>query len=68
MAAEEVDEVKDDLFSDIYLQNGLDLEQDEVELYLAAARASPKTDILQWWKVSRLLLFCLFILNIRFFF
>jgi hypothetical protein len=68
VAAKEVDEVKDDLFSDIYLQNGLDSEQDEVELYLAAARASSKTDILQWWKVSRLLLFYLFILNIGIFF
>ena len=66
MLAGVVDEVEDDLFSDIYLQNGLDPEQDEVELYLAASRASAKIDILQWWKVSELLLLCFFNLNLVF--
>ena len=66
MLAGVVDEIEDDLFSDIYLQNGLDPEQDEVELYLAASRASAKTDILQWWKVSELLLLCFFNLNLVF--
>ena len=55
MADEVIDEVKDDLFSDIYLQNGLDSEKNEIGLYLAAPRVSGKTDILQWWKVSSLL-------------
>lgn len=56
---DEVDEVdeeaEDDLISHIYMQQRSNLEQDEVKLYLAAARVTGKTDILQWWKVNNLL-------------
>ena len=59
LAAEGNDEVdeeaEDDLISHIYMQQRSNLEQDEVKLYLAAARATGKTDILQWWKVNNLL-------------
>ena len=55
LAAEDGEEPEDDLISHIYMQQGSNLEQDELKLYLAASRATGKTDILQWWKVSNLL-------------
>jgi hypothetical protein len=45
------------LFKEHYYHPGLEAESDdevenEVELYLAAAKLPRKTDILQWWKVK----------------
>lgn len=46
----QVDDDEDDLIAHIY--KGHIEEPDEFELYIKASRAPPKTDILQWWKVS----------------
>lgn len=62
MPAEDREIPEDDLIAHIYMQNGLNRRQDELELYLAASRAPAKTDILQWWKVSYL--FFIFKLNL----
>ena len=51
-AAESESEEEDDLLSHIYKQHKQVLGQDELELYLASARAPRKTKILDWWKVS----------------
>jgi hypothetical protein len=51
IAAENDNEVDEDLISHIYMQHRSNPEQDEVNLYLAAARANGKAEVLQWWKV-----------------
>ena len=45
-------EEDDDLISHIYKQDNQVPGQDELQLYLASARAPKKTKILEWWKVS----------------
>jgi hypothetical protein len=52
LEAESDDEAEDDMLSHIYPQHKSDSWQDEVELYLAAAKLPRKTDILEWWKVK----------------
>ena len=46
------EEDEEDLIAQIYMQHKPNPEQDEINLYLAAASANGKIDVLQWWKVN----------------
>ena len=49
---EAVDEIEDELLSQIYKQHKSNSKQDELNDYLMATRALPTTNVLQWWKVK----------------